>query len=225
MRTSGSWCATLGVLDGAWRVTSRCRTRTSSSPGFRRTSGRSASSDLDGLGDRVRRHRVAVGRLGREDRSLRQDRRRGKRLVAEVEELQHRIGGGVAPGERGQSEPGLDEAEDRSVVVDDVRDKVRARVRRDDYGRYANAVSVEDARYVPRLEHGWNVVGRHRCRRRDVIVVAAVLVIGEEQSRRAPLGTAEETVDNLRRELLAHLDVRGRVLIVLDIVEWHEDRV
>ena len=48
-------------------------------------------------------------------------RERGRRREArppEPEELQHRVGVRVAPGERRQIEAGLDEAQDRGVVVE-----------------------------------------------------------------------------------------------------------
>src|SRR4029079_16740837 len=50
----------------------------------------------------------------------------------EVEHVEERVGVGVAPRHRGQVEQELDEARDRRVLVHDVRDMVRARVRRDD---------------------------------------------------------------------------------------------
>ena len=49
---------------------------------------------------------------------------RGVGWVREVEELEHRVGVGIAPSERRQVEPSLDETQDRGVVVDRVRDEV-----------------------------------------------------------------------------------------------------
>ena len=63
------------------------------------------------------------------------DDRVQQRRATEVEHVEHRIGGRVAAGERRQPETRLDEPQDRRVVVDDVRDVVRLRVRRDDRRR------------------------------------------------------------------------------------------
>ena len=49
----------------------------------------------------------------------------------------------VAVGQRRQAEAVLDEAQDRRVVVHDVRHEVRLRERRDDRDRHPHAVLVE----------------------------------------------------------------------------------
>src|SRR5437660_7788552 len=83
----------------------------------------------------------AGGELGRVDLGRPQRGRVPERRAVEVEEVGHRVRGGVPPGERGQAEPLLHEPQDRGVVEHVVRDEVRPGERRDHDRRHANAVA------------------------------------------------------------------------------------
>ena len=52
-----------------------------------------------------------------------------------------------------------------------------------------------------------DVVGLHRPRRRNVVVVAAMLVVGPDEERLRPTGPLHGRVHDAGDEVLAHVDV------------------
>ncbi len=149
----------------------------------------------------------------------------------EVEVIGHRVGVGVAVGERREVPLALDEGEDRGVVLDHVGDVVAARPRRDHEQRHTEAIAVEATRgqrHIRVRERGRigdrsDAVGRDRSRRGHMVVVAAVLVVGDEQSRLVPEPRPRQRADDLSDEALANLDVLG-VLLRGDVVVRVEER-
>ena len=91
----------------------------------------------------------------------------------------------------------LDELEDRGVVVDVVRDVVATRIRRDDHRRHAESVAIVAAGLISGGQVGWDVVGRDGARRRDMVVVAAVLVVEPDEQRLRPTRAGHDRVDDL----------------------------
>src|SRR5438093_9826453 len=126
------------------------------------------------------------------DPRLRQARRLAEARMPEVEELEHRIRVRVARRQRGQVEARRDEAQDRRVIVGLVRHEAPARIGRHDHDRHADAVAIEGARLVAGLEHGRDGVGHAGGGWGHVVEEAAVLVVGEEEGRAAPLRAREE---------------------------------
>ena len=58
-----------------------------------------------------------------------------------------------------------------------------------------------------------------------MVVEAAVLVVREEECRRSPHRTRQQAVQDVGDELLPHLDVRDRMLVVLGLRGSDEDGV
>ena len=103
----------------------------------------------------------------------------------------------------------------------DPRHVALLRPRRDDDQRNPEAVAVIPAGPVTGIEDRLDVVRLDRARRRDVVVIAAVLVVGDEQRRVLPRGRVQDGVRDLSDEPLADLDVlrvllRRRVVVRVD---------
>ena len=111
-----------------------------------------------------------------------------RRSAPEVERVEQVVGVGVAVGQCAEVPLRLDELEHRRVVVRDVRDVVAPGVGRHDHRRHPERQTVVHARQVGRhVDVGRDVVGAHRGRRRHVVVVAAVLVVGPDQHGLRPV--------------------------------------
>src|SRR5207302_6041314 len=129
----------------------------------------------------------------------------GRRQVDHVEE----VGGvGVAERHRPQVPLGLDQAEDRGVVVGDVGDVVAPGEGGHDHARDAEAVAVVAPGHVGRhLDVGWDVVGGDGGGRGDVVVVAPVLVVALDEEGLVPRPALQGGGDDAGGERFAQLDV------------------
>src|SRR5207302_9518117 len=146
---------------------------------------------------------------GGERRGLQERRRRG----SEVEAVEQVRCVGVPVGERRQVPLRLDQLQDRGVVVDRVRDVVGLCPRRGDHRRYPEPVPVVAAREVRRDVDGRrNRVGGYGGRRADVVVVAAALVVGEDEHGPGPGGPGQDRVDDGCRVGGAERDVLRALL-------------
>src|SRR5581483_12268199 len=94
---------------------------------------------------------------------------------------------------------------------------VRARVGRDDDRWHPWAVDVVAAGDVAGPKVGRDVVGLDRGRRRDVVVVAAVLVVELDEERARPRRRVQHGVHDAGHEGLPELDVL-RVLLRLALL-------
>ncbi len=111
------------------------------------------------------------------------------------------------------------------MVVHDVRDETLPGVRRDDHDRHAEPIAIEVRRGISLEQQRCHVI-RHACGgRRNVVVEAAVLVVGEEEGGARPERAGHRGLDHARDEGLADLDVRRRVLVALRIHVAEELRV
>ncbi len=111
----------------------------------------------------------------------------------------------------------LNERVQRRVVLDDARGVIGLRPRRDHDQRDPEAVAVIARPEVAGTEHRRDVVGLDRGRGRDVVVVAAVFVVGDEHRGATPRRRVDQGVDDLGDEALAGLDVL-RVLLRRGVV-------
>ena len=114
------------------------------------------------------------------------------RGVVEVEHVPWSFGIGVAIRHGRHLESRFDEPDNRRVVVRAVIDEMLFRVRGNDDEGNTYAQTIELGVGVAGFEHGGLVV---RCARRwwhDVIVEAAVLIVGQEKRRFVPLRTFRE---------------------------------
>src|SRR3954467_7340413 len=132
---------------------------------------------------------------------------------AEIEELGHIVCRRVASGERCETEPGLDELQNRGEVARSVRNEVRLRVRRDYPEGQAEAGLIELPRGIGRPQH-WRDAVRLRLRdRNNVIECSATFVKGQDKRRGAPRRALHERVKDSLHIGGTLLHVLGGVLI------------
>ncbi len=102
--------------------------------------------------------------------------------------------------------------QDGGVVADDAAHASLLGVGRENYGRDAGAVHAVISLRFARFKFRLDVVGRDRGRRRDVVVVAAVLVVGVDQQGAVPTRRPHDRFDDFVRPDLPVVHVLGILL-------------